>query len=204
VTRRLKHGLSITGVTLCLLAVGATLAQAAPRNGGFESGDFSRWHTNSLGSGSWEVYSGGGAFGLAPPPRGESAAQTLQTGPSSNVLYRDLKLQKDVRKLTMQVYYVNGVGAFSTPNSLSQSGPANQQYRIDLMRPNTPLRSLKPEHVLTNIFRTRVGDPATMTPNPVSENISRFQGRTVRLRLAQVDNQGNFAAGIDAVTLKRQ
>ncbi len=72
------------------------------------------------------------------------------------------------------------------------------------MKPNSPLRSLKAKHVLTNIFRTRVGDPLTMTPDPVSENLSRFAGRTVRLRLVEVDNEGPFAAGIDAVTLKRR
>jgi hypothetical protein len=32
----------------------------------------------------------------------------------------------------------------------------------------------------------------------------RFAGRTVRLRFAQVDNEGEFAAAIDAVTLKRR
>jgi hypothetical protein len=203
--RRLKQGLAIGAATVCLVALGATLAQGAPRNGGFESGDFSRWQRNSLGGGSWQIYSGPGADGLSAPPRGEFAAQTVQNNPSSNVLYRDLRLKRDVRyRLTMLVYYVNTAGGFATPKSLSHTVMPNQQYRIDLMKPNSPLRSLKPKHVLTNIFRTRVGDPLTMTPNPVSENLSRFAGRTVRLRFAQVDNQAPLHAGIDAVTLKRR
>jgi hypothetical protein len=205
VNRRHKHGLAIGAATLCLVALGATLAWGAPRNGGFESGDFSRWQRNHLGGGIWQVYSGPGAQGLSPPPRGDFAAQTVQGGPGSNVLYRDLRLKRDVRyRLTMLVYYVNTAGGFATPKSLRHTVMPNQQYRIDLMKPNSPLRSLKPKHVLTNIFRTRVGDPLTMTPNPVSENLSRFAGRTVRLRLVEVDNQAPFAAGIDAVTLKRR
>jgi hypothetical protein len=205
VKRRRKQGLAIGAATLCLVALGATVAWGAPRNGGFESGDFSRWQRNSLGAGNWQIYSGPGFQGLSPPPRGDFAAQTVQNNPSSNVLYRDLRLKRNVRyRLTMQVYYVNTVNRFFTPNSLRHTGASNQQYRIDLMKPNSPLRSLKPKHVLTNIFRTRVGDPLTMTPNPVSENLSRFAGRTVRLRFAEVDNEGPFAAGIDAVTLKRR
>ncbi len=203
--RRLKHGLAIGAVAACLVALGSTLAQGALRNGGFESGDFSRWQTNSLGDGSWQIYSGLGFQGLSPPPRGDFAAETVQSASSSNILFRDLRLRKDVRyRLTMLVYYVNEAGVFSTPKRLSHTGAPNQQYRIDLMKPNSPLRSLKPEHVLANIFRTRVGDPLIMAPNPVSENLSRFAGRTVRLRFAEVDNQANFAAGVDAVTLKRR
>jgi hypothetical protein len=205
VNRRHRQGLAIGAATLCLVALGAALAWGAPRNGGFESGDFSRWQRNSLGSGSWQVYSGPGAQGLSPPPRGDFAAQTAQTGPGSHVLYRNLRLKRNVRyRLTMLVYYVNEANRFFTRNSLSYTVMPNQQYRIDLMKPNSPLRSLKPKHVLTNIFRTRVGDPLTRTPNPVSENLSRFAGRTVRLRFAEVDNQENLAAGIDAVTLKRR
>jgi hypothetical protein len=205
VNRRHKHGLAIGAATLCLVALGSTLAWGAPRNGGFESGDFSRWQRNSLGAGNWQIYSGIGAQGLSPPPRGDFAAQTVQNNPSSNVLYRDLRLKRDVRyRLTMQVYYVNAANRFFTRKSLRHTGAANQQYRIDLMKRKSPLRSLKPKHVLTNIFRTRVGDRRRMRPNLVSQNLSRFAGRTVRLRFAEVDNRGNFAAGIDAVTLKRR
>jgi hypothetical protein len=55
-----------------------------------------------------------------------------------------------------------------------------------------------------NFFRTRRGDPRTTEPTKVSENISRFAGRTVRLRLVEVDNQGNFSAAVDAVKLKHR
>jgi hypothetical protein len=191
--------------SVCLGALGTTIAQGAPRNGGFESGDFAGWLTNSNGGGIWDVYTGPGAWGLAPPPQEEFAAQTIQKDPSSSVLYRDLRLKRNVKyELTMLVYYVNTAGAFVTPDSLSlHFGVPNQQYRIDLIKPTSPLRSLKPKHVLMNIFRTQVGDPLTMTPNLITANLSRFDGRTVRLRVAEADSEYFFAAGIDAVALTR-
>jgi hypothetical protein len=55
--------------------------------------------------------------------------------------------------------------------------------------------------VLATIFRTRVGDRNRIAPQLVRRDLSRFEGRTVRLRSAEVDNQDYFQAGVDAVRL---
>ena len=202
--RRLKHGLAIAGATFCLLVLGPTIAAALP-NGGFENGTLSGWRTDSDGAGQWQTYSGPGFQGLAPPAQGTFAAETTQTPTSSNVLYRNLRLKMALHyRLSLRAYYVNEAGVFSTPHSLSRTVIPNQQYRIDLMKPHSPLRSLKPKDVLMNLFRTRVGDPGLLAPTLVSKNISRFAGHTVRLRMVEVDNQANFAAGVDAVELRRR
>jgi hypothetical protein len=202
-TLHLKPGLAVVVAALSLLAVASTPAWALP-NGGLESGDFSGWHQNSTGQGQWQVYSGGGFLGLAAPPQESFAAETVQDFPSSNVLSRTLRLKKGVDyRLKMQVYYVTDADHFDTPRTLVLNNTPNEQYRIDLMKPHSPLRSLKRKDVLMNLFRTDVGDPLTMAPKTISKDISRFGGHRVRLRLAEVDNHGKFAAGVDAVALKR-
>ncbi|HSI81097.1 MAG TPA: hypothetical protein VK919_10635 [Solirubrobacterales bacterium] len=205
ITGRRKTGLGLIAglVAACALAVTASPALALS-NGGFETGNTKDWKRSSLGNGFWRVYSGPGEM-LPPPPQGTYAAQAFQSGPSSNVLHRTLRLKKGVKHvLKMKVYYRNNAERFYTPASLSHTGAANQQYRIDLIKPKAKLRTMKPGKILTNIFRTKVGDRRVMRPKLVKKNISRFNGRKVRLRIAEVDNRGNFAAGVDAVKLVKR
>jgi hypothetical protein len=202
--RGFKKALAAGVGAACLLSAIPTLASALT-NGGFETGNFSGWHTNSEGGGQWQTYSGPGVNGLDAPPQGTFAAETFQTNPSSNVLYRSLRLKEGRHyRLKLRAYYNNGAlgGAFATPHSLAVNVIPNQQFRIDLMKPHSGLRSLKASDVLMNLFRTKVGDPASIAPKLISKNVSRFAGRTVRLRLVEVDNQGVFAAGVDAVKLQ--
>jgi hypothetical protein len=76
---------------------------------------------------------------------------------------------------------------------------ANQQFRIDLVAPSAPIDSVAHRDVLVNIFATAPGDPDRREPRAVSVDLSRWAGRTVRLRLAATDNRGPLRAGVDDI-----
>lgn len=95
--------------------------------------------------------------------------------------------------------YRNDAAAFFSPNSLSESSGPNQQFRIDVVKPGAPIRSLATGDVLANVFGTKPGDPRTRTPFAVTYDLTPFAGQTVRLRFAEVDNQFFFRVGVDAV-----
>ena len=43
------------------------------------------------------------------------------------------------------------------------------------------------------------GDPLAVAPHTISFNLAPWAGRLVRLRIAEVDNQFFFTAGVDSV-----
>ena len=45
------------------------------------------------------------------------------------------------------------------------------------------------------------GDPPLQGYRTITTSLTPFAGRTVRLRFAEVDNQGNFHVGIDQVRI---
>lgn len=207
--------------TVALTVFGATFAGAAkqkPKNGGFENGNLSRWHVENEGEGDWFVYSGteipsigddgpplplrrGGPSFFAPP-QGTYGAVTNQGGPGLHILHRTLKLKPDSKhKLKLRAYYVTGAELHSPPTFEFES-EANQQYRIDVMKKGAPLDSVDDPDVLKEVFGTEPGDPSSLAPKKFSVNLTKFAGKKVRLRLAEVDNQGNFYAAVDAVKLK--
>ena len=77
----------------------------------------------------------------------------------------------------------------------------NQQFRVDVLRPRARLRILNPRAILATAFRTREGDPESLSLRTISKDLTRLGGRTVRLRFAEVDNQGNFHVVIDRVRI---
>jgi D-alanyl-D-alanine carboxypeptidase len=180
----------------------------------FESGAITNWQAVGSGSGRWSVYADGHtapdpaqsdpnvAFDLPDPPQGKFAAVTDMNGPGTRILYRDLRLEGRFT-LQMSVFYA-GTGPFSSPATLAYDTPeANQQFRIDLLRPSAPIDSVAKGDVLANIFRTSPGDPARRQPTEVRVDVSAWAGQTVRLRLAGTDNQGPLRVGVDNIRLRR-
>ena len=210
---RRTHARVLVAVALSLLtvAVAAPAAGAAPatgiRNGGFETGTFAGWSTaprTPIGSPSrWFIYAGRVAplsgAPIPPPPRGRYAAVTDQVGPGSNILHQTFRVPAGKSALEMIVWYRNWFGAFFTPRMLVPHIAANQQLRIDLQPPAAGLYRLRAQDVLATIFHTRRGDPAFREPFRLRYDLSRWAGRVVRLRIAEVDNQFFFNVGIDAV-----
>ena len=178
-------------------------------NGGFETGNFNKWSVANQtgGSGDWFVYSGTtsplSGFTIAAPPQGNFAATTDQTDPGSHVLYRNIKLAPGMEhELSYYLYYRNRADRFFTPNTLDFMVDPNQQYRVDLLRPKADPFTVNPNAILTRLFRTKVGDPNRLRPTLFTFNLTRFAGKTVRLRFAEVDDQGFFQASVDKVKVK--
>lgn len=200
----------------------AAVAIGAPPNGGFERGDFKGWKVENNEDGAWFVYdqppdlreaARGFPVAFPDPPQGRYAAAVMQDGPGARFLHRRLKLRKNRRiKLSFYVFYSNGADRFYTPRHFRAEAPSemplrglpvepNQQYRIDLLRKKAPLRSLRKRDIVKTLFRTKVGDPQSLAPNKLRFNLTRFAGRTLKLRFAEVDNQEVLYAGTDAVRL---
>jgi hypothetical protein len=183
-------------------------------NGGFETGNFSGWSRANQriegGEGNWFVYSGTqsplSGSPIAAPPRGEFAATTDQDDPGSHVLYSDIRLRAgQEHTLSFFLYYCNRADRFFTRNTLNPSlDRRNQQYRVDLLKPNTNPFTLDPDAIRAEIFRTEVGDPLTLEPTRMTFNLTPFAGQTVRLRFAEVDNQAPFQASVDQVKVKSE
>lgn len=186
---------------------GVAFAARVP-NGGFEAGNFGHWTVvEQPGSaGSWFLYSGTTTplkgRPISAPPDGSFAATTDMTADSSNVLYRNIHLRDHMKhKLVFYLYYQNySPMGNSTPPTLDYTTPLpNQQYRVDLMKPNSDPFSLNAKAILAPIFRTDAGEPGYLEPTRITYNLTRFAGRTVRLRFAQVNNEQIFLASVDKV-----
>ncbi|HEY8816280.1 MAG TPA: hypothetical protein VIP57_14390, partial [Candidatus Dormibacteraeota bacterium] len=147
------------------------------------------------------------------PPQGTFAAVTDEIEPDTLILYQDVTLQPGLDyQLSLLAYYNSYKPiAIPTPNTLSIADEAlllpngkfqeNQQFRIDVMKPDAPLESLNPGDILRTVFTTKLGDHRTMAPQKLTANLSAFAGQTVRLRIANTVTEEVFNAGVDAVSI---
>jgi hypothetical protein len=215
-----------SGSLILLVVAGlAGLALLAPRgaaaatvvNGDFESGNLAGWTVNRATElGNWFAYKGtnppiGGKDLTAPvqaPPQGTFAAITDEYNPDTLILYQDVGLRPGYdHRLSLLAYYtsLDSIAA-PIPDTLSVDdevllGRANQQYRIDVIRPAAPIESVAPEDILRTVFRTRPGDPQAMAPASLTADLSAFAGQTVRLRIAVAATKETLNAGVDAVAI---
>jgi hypothetical protein len=205
--------LAVAGVACLALFAPSGAAAATVVNGDFESGSLDGWSVNRVtGSGDWFAYEGtdppiGGKDLTAPvyaPPQGDYAAITDEYNPDTLILSQDIALRPEYdHRLSLFAYYTSlDPIVVPTPDTLAvDSGLANQQYRIDVMRPDAPLESIAPGDVLRTVFRTQVGDPKDMPPALLATNLNAFAGQTVRLRIAVAATEETFNAGVDAVAV---
>ncbi len=118
----------------------------------FESGAIDDWQAVGSGSGGWFVYSDGQEapdpdqsdpnvpFDVPDPPQGKYAAVTDMSSPGTRILYRDVKLDGRFT-LHLTVFYAGR--AVQQPGDPGPRWPeANQQFRIDLVRPSAPIDSV--------------------------------------------------------------
>jgi VCBS repeat-containing protein len=199
--------------TLVLALLMAALAFASPahaatvENGDFESGTLTGWTVvDQEGSnGSWYSYSSenpppqGCPPPGEPPPQGIYAATTHQSGPSSHVLYQDIALEPSATHSLSFTLYYDSFAPIASPDTLDRNTGPNQQYRVDIMKPDAPVFSVDPDDVLATVFRTTEGDPQTLSPTQMDFDLSAFAGQTVRLRFAEAVTQNCFAASVDDV-----
>jgi hypothetical protein len=221
----------VLAVAVAVGGVAMALADTVDlKNPGFETGEFRPWKTFDDGSGEWFVYrkgdklpeppaprrGGGGLERLPKPPQGKRAAFLTQDGPGFHVLHRVLKPRSgaELNKLRFFLFYRNTADRFWSPNHFEfgeaplrgMDGPPkapNQQVRVDLMKRRAPLDSLKPNHILATLLRTRANDDLRQPYTKLRANLTNLGiDRKFRLRIAEVDNQSNLFVGVDGLKLK--
>jgi D-alanyl-D-alanine carboxypeptidase len=211
---------AVAAALVALVALSSVLVGCQARPGAivvedFESGAITGWQAVGGGSGGWFVYADGHKppdpaqsdpnvpFDVPDPPQGRFAAVTDMNGPGTRILYRDLRLEGRF-SLQLTVFHA-GTGPFSSPATLAYDTPeANQQFRIDLLRPSAPIDSVAKSDVLVNVFHTAPGNPARRQPTEARMDVSAWAGQTVRLRLATTDNQGPLRVGVDNIRFQRR
>lgn len=185
----------------------------------FESGTLSRWTLDRRRSGNWYVYRNGRQppdprqtnafvpFQMPDPPQGKFAAVSDSTGPGSQLMYRDIKLEGPMM-LELTVFYTNGIDGFSgystrfvLPRTLAITAGPTQQFRVDVLTTTAAPDSMAEGDVRVTVFETRPDGPARLGPTAVRSDLSPWAGQTVRLRIATAYNQAVLRAGIDAVRL---
>jgi hypothetical protein len=211
----------ILGAAALLALAGPAAATAATVvNGDFEGGTLKGWHVQvATEAGNWFAYTGteppigkkrSNFAPLQAPPQGAFAATTDEANPDSLILYQDVALEAGLsQQLNLLVYY-NSYKPLTipAPDTLSVNPEVlgsqhNQQFRIDVMRPEAPLDSLEPTDILQTVFATKQKGPETMLPTWVTANLTPFAGQTVRLRIANAVDEEVFNAGVDAVSITR-
>lgn len=195
-------------------------------NGGFESGTLQGWQVHQATQfGNWFAYEGTvtpiGAIRekqthaepVQPPPQGRYAAVTDEANPDTLILYQDVALEAaHSYQLSLLAYYDSYEPlAVPTPDTLSVDAEAlsavngevqpNQQFRIDVMKPEAPLESIDPADILRTVFATKRHGPEEMTPTRLTADLSAFAGQTVRLRIATAATEEVFNTGVDAVSI---
>ena len=80
----------------------------------------------------------------------------------------------------------------------------NQQYRVDLMDPKAPIKSVDKGDILKNLFWTKAGDPPDQKPEKIETSLRKFAGEKVRLRFAVSVNVNVLLAGVDGVKVKTE
>ena len=182
-------------------------------NGDFESG-LSGWTVaiQPGGQGGWYDQSGTRSpltrFPVeAPPGPTHSAMSDASFG--SQVLYQDFVVPQGgvvAATLTFERFIANqydlGSGAgygpnpFSSPDSLDYTISGNRQARVDILGSGADPFSVSAGDVLLNLFRTRPDDPSVSDYETQSADLTALlnahAGQTLRLRFAEVNNQGFF------------
>jgi len=212
-------------VAVLLVVSGPSSAEAAKVvNGNFESGNLNGWHVQqATEAGNWFAYTGTDApIGskrptpadpVQAPPQGAYAATSDQANPDTLILYQDIALEAGFsHQLSLLAYYDSyDPLAIPTPDTLSVDDQAltalngevqpNQQFRIDVMKPEAPLESVDPADMLRTVFATKRHGPEEMEPTRLTANLSSFAGQTVRLRIAVAAHEEVFNAGVDGVSI---
>lgn len=151
------------------------------------------------------------------PPRGRRAAATYQNGPGLNILHRVIRVKPEHETLSFFLAWRNEAERFHTPSSFAfrEGGgtPArarrggggsrpNQQFRIDLLKPKAPVKSLKRRQIEATVFRIRRGDRQKRGYRKLTFKLRGLSGK-LRFRVAEVDNQAPLLVGIDQLKLKK-
>jgi IPTL-CTERM motif len=180
------------------------------QNGGVNTNVFTGWTETDQAGGSGSFFAQTGTTAPSPnpitvpaPPQGSFSAMSSQGGAGSHILSQNITIPaSSSSRFSARIYINNNAagGTFSSPNSLDYTVTPNQQFRIDIMTTGSALTDVG-AGVLRNLYQTKPGDPAVSGYTTISADVSSFAGQTVRLRIAEADNQGNMTVGVDQVSI---
>ncbi|HEV3081146.1 MAG TPA: FG-GAP-like repeat-containing protein [Gemmataceae bacterium] len=141
---------------------------------------------------------------------GPAASPGDYTG--THVLYQDFTIPNNPTQalLTLSLYINNTdplntsgyTDPLLTPSLDYNAGGSNgnQQVRVDIMDPGAPILDVG-SGVLLNIFHTTPSTPLLFGYTTLSADLTPFQGKTLRLRIAEVNTLGKLLVGVDNVKL---
>ena len=210
-----SHSWLVRSLLLAFVCASASAASAGElvvngsfeSNGGVNTNTFAGWTESDQAAGSGSIFAQTGTTAPPPhpitvpaPPLGAFSAMSSQGGPGSHILYQNVTIPPGAAAFSAKVYVNNQAGAFATPASLDYTIAPNQQARIDLMTTGSAITDVG-AGVLVNLYQTKVGDPLVSGYTSISADVTAFSGQTVRLRIAEVDNQSFFNFGVDAVSI---
>jgi len=178
-------------------------------NGGVDTSVFRGWTVVNQGSGSWVVQKGtlpptiyACRNDIVQPPPSGVAAMTSQSDPGSHILYQDVAIPASAGPIVLSydIFY-SSFADLSSPPTLDYHVKPNQQLRVDIVDPAAALTDVG-SGVLANVYQTTSSDPLFLQSYVTHTfDLSRFAGRSIRLRIAEVDNGECFHAGIDNVSI---
>ena len=215
-SRRTIGTFSTVAVLVCaaLLGASASASAAIVVNGDFETGNLEGWATTSLNHNEkWRTYSSSeaGGGGLPVPPSGRFAAETLvgEASAGTTFLYQDVALPATPRTSSRSTSTTARPNRSPSPlpdtlfvsEATEGTVPANQQVRVDVLKPNAPIESLSPNDILATPYASKNGDPQELAPTLLTADLSAFAGQTVRLRIAAAAQEGALAVGVDDVSI---
>ena len=180
-------------------------------NGGANSNLLPGWTIvdEAGGNGTWLAQTGTtgpvtpdfdcGTADVPAPPAGAFTAMATQGNQGSHILYQDVTIPVGTTPVLSFQWFVNSSAHLSSPDSLSFNTQPNQQFRVDIIDPAADLFTTD---VLQSILLIGLGNLRTLGYERQTAALSGFDGRTIRLRFVEVDNQACFLAGVDDVRLE--
>lgn len=205
-----------------MLAAGTAIAGGGKvKNGNFEKGTFKNWERANNGS-EGNVYLYDRALyrnpasapqslrfvleeGDVPRPRGDYSAMIAQGGPGNRAIWRVIKLPKRAKSLSLRTFWRNFTEAWTWTGNFDYEGPENEFFTIDLLKARAnPLAGDGPK-LLKKLFRPKAGTPLDSGGwQKVNAKVRKLAGKKVLLRVAEVDNEGVLAVGLDDVKIKKK
>jgi hypothetical protein len=152
----------------------------------------------------WNIVPSDGFYGYGPDSV-LGGSDTPATYAGSNFLYQDITIPASATSanLTLTLYLNNtATGWFNgnpgDPLNYNLPDTKDQQVAVDVVDPTQNV-TFAPSQL--SIFDTTSTTPLVTTLN-LSGNLIAFKGKTIRLRIAGVDNQGLLIVGVDNVHLQ--
>ena len=129
----------------------------------------------------------------------------------SQALYQDFTIPANATSVQLSmVLYINslvptGTAPWTDPNATPDLDyrdiNPNQQVRVDITSITGNILDVT-SSVLLNVFQTTPTTPGEETVDISGVDLSQFAGKTVRLRIATTNNQGQLIVGVDNVDVQ--